>query len=272
MTAPWRPVFPGTWSPSDAAFSSKPPGNAIKEAMLGAGDSSLSLSLAATEGADTASGAVALRIALALSVTDGADACSASMLATIQASMAATEGADSASAGLQATIQAALNATEGADTAASTLALLILASLDVTEGADLCAATCEIASESVDLSLDATEGADLCASEMALQAAQAEQDRTGGGGLYRQVRGSIRIEDDDEIKDGFQRDKPLVPPSVVTEIKPPAVERKTNRIDKFAPVSDTKNEPISEAISPENHILNQAKRRDAALRILLLAA
>ena len=35
MTAPWRGVFPGTWQPSDAAFSTTPPGAMVSEAMLG---------------------------------------------------------------------------------------------------------------------------------------------------------------------------------------------------------------------------------------------
>lgn len=84
----------------------------------------VSLSLAATEGADTASASLALRISASLSATEGADLASASMAVGGAATLtlAATEGADLAAASvslvaLPATLT--LDATEGADSASA---------------------------------------------------------------------------------------------------------------------------------------------------------
>lgn len=97
------------------------------------------LSLAATEAADTASVALAARHTLSLAATEANDTASIALSATHSASLAATEGSDSAAVALSAAHMASLAATESADTASFALGVLgtLDASLAASETADL---------------------------------------------------------------------------------------------------------------------------------------
>jgi len=103
------------------------------------------LSLAATEGADTASATVGLAITAALAATEGADSASGTAGLVVSLSLSASEAADTASSAVDLVVSLACAASEGADT--------LDASLDVVAGAS-------------DLALDATEGADVLAALM----------------------------------------------------------------------------------------------------------
>ena len=102
--------------------------------------SSSDLSLAVTEGADTASSSLGLAIGLSMAVTEGADSASGTAGLVVSLSLSASEAADTASSAVDLVVSLACAASEGADT--------LDASLDVVAGAS-------------DLALDATEGADI---------------------------------------------------------------------------------------------------------------
>lgn len=126
-----------------AAFESSAFYNSAFEVAAAGG--SVSLSMAATDGADSASATTGLAVALALAATDGADSASATTRLAISTSLSGTDGADSASATFSVGAGAAslaLDATDGPDTADATLEL--------------------VASGEVDLSCAATDGADEC--------------------------------------------------------------------------------------------------------------
>lgn len=114
-----------------------------------AGGGSVSLSLAATEGADVAAASVGLALSLNLS---------------------ATEGADTASAAVGLALSMSLSAVEGADIASASVGLALTASLAATEGADVLAATASVGSATSDLSLAVTEGADTFGASASFQA------------------------------------------------------------------------------------------------------
>lgn len=109
------------------------------------GASSVSLALAATEGADVAASTLALAMALAMAATEGADNAAATASLALSLSMAAVDGADTAAGSVAAVVSAGLAATEGADVLASTLDVVAAGSVDMalaaTEGADTFAAT-----------------------------------------------------------------------------------------------------------------------------------
>lgn len=146
-------VWQDWWLPAGASNSLS------LAATEGADSASLTVhvtaSLAATEGADTSSATVTVNASLA--ATEGADVFAGTLAdGTVPMALAATEGADS-SAG-QVNVTASLAVTEGADTSAGTIN--VTAALVVTEGADVAAFTMEAAGA---LTLAATEGADSSA-------------------------------------------------------------------------------------------------------------
>lgn len=264
MAAPWRGVFPGTWTPSDAAFFTVPPGKMVSEAMLGpAASGAVSLSLAATEGADLASATARL---------------------AVSADLAATEGADLASGAITAAISAALSATEGADIAASNVSLLITASMAAVEGADSCSASMDVvAAGVVGMALNATEGADTCLTSMDLVGAgtsQVDQTKYGMGGTYSFGGSSVPIEDDDETLDGFLRSVPLVPATPLAQPSAPmraTIAAGPTPLDMaFVPIV-SEPAPVMAAPDPETLALQEAealrkKHHNHALRLLLLAS
>jgi len=108
----------------------------------------------------------AASVSMALAAIEGADLCSAAMdlvAASSDMSLAAVEGADTASGAVALVQSMILAATEGADLVSASMALAISMALSAVEGADLCAASMDVvAAGSVDMALDATEGADTC--------------------------------------------------------------------------------------------------------------
>lgn len=72
-SGPWRGVFPGTWQPSDAAFTSTPPGMLVAEVMLGPVATGIHLSATGAGGA-TSSGSATFAKAFLASVSGGATA------------------------------------------------------------------------------------------------------------------------------------------------------------------------------------------------------
>lgn len=135
---------------------------ALRSLYEQAGPVTPSLNLAATESADTASGAVGLAVSASLSATEGADTASGAVGLVARASLSAMEGADTASATLRLVSSSALAATEGADTAASFIGLAIGVALSASEGADQAAGEVSLDAGGSDVSLDATDGADTC--------------------------------------------------------------------------------------------------------------
>jgi len=108
----------------------------------------------------------AASVSMALAAIEGADLCSAAMdlvAASSDMSLAAVEGADTASGAVALVQSMILAATEGADLASASMALAVSMALSAVEGADLCAASMDVvAAGSVDMALDATEGTDTC--------------------------------------------------------------------------------------------------------------
>ena len=152
------------------------------------GSANSSLSLAASEGADSASGSVGLALSLsgavtegadvfasavsvitpasmALSATEGADTFAGAVGLRVSASLAATEGADVFAANTRLVSSSSLSAVEGADTFASNVSLLVTSQVAAVEGADSFASNVSLL---VTAAMNATEGADILASEVSI--------------------------------------------------------------------------------------------------------
>lgn len=128
-------------------------------ALRPAGAGGTTLSLAATEGADTASLSIAAKTTSTLAATEGADTASMSIGITGSLSFAVTEGADTASLAISAKTTSSLAATEGADTASLTVSVIVSGSLAATEGADTASFSVAVGNTST-CSFAVTEGAD----------------------------------------------------------------------------------------------------------------
>lgn len=234
----------------------------------------VSLSLSATEGADSASATASLAVSAALAAIEGADTAAAAVAEVVSAALSATEGADlcaaTASVGTGAA-SLALDATEGADTCASSVVPFFLAALAAVEGADLASAGMDIIVP-IDLALDATEGADIAASSATVEGGQVVSPY-GMGGVYTFRHGSsVPVEDDDHYLDGFLRAEPVVaagpgqedvPVHPITTPESPrsALEPTAAQLVVMATVQA---EVKAQALKVRHH--------DHALRLLLLAS
>lgn len=241
MAAPWRGVFPGTWTPSDAAFFTTPPGMLVSEAMLGSAASDAT--------------------SIALSATEGADLASATARLAVSANLAAVDGADLASSAVAEVVSASLSAVDGADLCASSMDVVEIQStfaLDATEGADMAEAVAVASVDSVEQGVDQTV--------------------YGMGGIYSFGGSSVPVEDDDETLDGFLRAVPLVPatPQPVAPKKATIAAGPTDLDRAMLPIvskpAPAKAVPDLQTLASQEAEALRKKHHNHALRLLLLAS
>lgn len=194
------------------------------------------LSLAATEAADTASVALAARHTLSLAATEANDTASIALSATHSASLAATEGSDSAAMALSAAHTASLAATESADTAFIIAGDFAALSFALTEAPDTAAVTATVL-DGLSASLAATESADLAA--FGIDVASLRR----GGGSGKRVRYLVYRNDAVVEEDAPKRPKRLKRRKVSPELAR-EVDRLLPRVMGYTP-------EIVQAVLPE---------------------
>lgn len=121
------------------------------------------VALAATEAQDAASGSVDLSSSLTLAATENADTASGAVTSQTSAALAATEAQDTASVSLALSSALALAGTEASDTASVALTLSDTVALAATESPDTVALVVDAAQSFIDLDLAATEAPDTMA-------------------------------------------------------------------------------------------------------------
>jgi hypothetical protein len=155
-------LFPSALpGPNDVELNAEPTGGAA------------TLTLAATEGADTANFSVALAPSLNLAATEGADTANFSIGLRQRVTLAAVEGADTASFSIGLRQNVTLAAVEGSDTAAFSVGLRQRLDLAAVEGADTASFTLDLVpfgGSSIDLA--AVEGADTASFTLAVEAVE----------------------------------------------------------------------------------------------------
>lgn len=239
-------------------------GSTVQSAwLLDAAPTSVSMSLAATEGADTASATMGVAIAMSLSAAEGADTASGTVALVQSMSLAATEGADLASA---------------------SMGLVASMALSAVEGADLCAASMDVAEAAVDMALDATEGADECLASMEIVVPQVvtppSYTSTAGGGATVPVTDDnlgVWLEDTDEppADEKIVPATPLARPSAPKRASISHVTADLSRIlgPHSAPVEVLQVAKTLQAkAGPTPAEVLKAKHNQHALRLLLLAS
>lgn len=129
--------------------------------------SSVSFSVATTDGADIGLGNTSVLANSAINTTDGADLSVANTSIVISGSFSNTDGADVASISVSiasASVSVSINSTDGADTNNSVVEALIKLSSNLTDGLDVGSATSEAL---VSVANTNTDGADIASANIA---------------------------------------------------------------------------------------------------------
>lgn len=144
------------------AYGSAPFGSRGWRGTAAAGGD-VTLTVSATEGADTSSITVQQNNNATISATEGNDTSSLPVTQVVTVSVAATEGADTSS--ISGTVQYVANiaATEGADTSSITVQQNNRITVAATEGDDTSSITVEVQGAGPEITIAATEGPDSAA-------------------------------------------------------------------------------------------------------------